>query len=319
MQDIDEGYRMGKVGMAMYEKFKIKVWLAPLWIMFYFGIHTFNHKLSSALEPMQYAAQIGEETGNIEESTACEFSITLLQWESRSLLKSVNSISELRRKMLFYGLTAVHELSTPTFQTLQVLVGHRDIEAVTMYKESDGLIFLFNHFNVMMLSVIFGDIDSAAKSSKHLRSLSAFPVGSIDAAFISFLDGLTAVRLARKKRKWHNIKYCMKKVKQLTTYAAHAPDLFLSRLYLLEAEIASIRRSSFAYPKYVSSIALAKDSGSLAVAALGNELAGYYVFDLRQDTQIAKMHFQEAIHFYELWGATAKVAQLTQAVKRIFA
>ncbi len=302
----------------MYEKFRIKVWLAPLWIVYYLGIHTFKHKLSSVLNPLRYAAQIGEETGNIEESSVCELALSLIQLESRSLLKSMNSMNELRIKMLFYGLTTIYELSTPTFQSLQTLIGNRDMKTITIYKESDGLIFLFNQFHVMMLSVIFGDINTAAESSKHLRSFSAYPIGAVDAAFIAFFDGLTAVRLARRTRKWYNIKYCMKKVKQLTIYAAHAPDLFLSRLYLLEAEMASIMKSNLAYPKYVSAIALAKDSGSFVVAALGSESAGHYLLNQRQDAQIAKMLFQEAIQFYALWGATAKVTQLTIEVQNIF-
>jgi hypothetical protein len=304
--------------MAMYEKFNIKVWLAPLYIMYFLGIHSFKHELSSNIEPMRYAAHVGEETGNIEESITCELFLSFVQLEARSLLKSVNSMNEIRKKMLFYGLTTLHELSTPTLQSLQTLIGYRDIISITTYQQSDGVIFLFTHFHIMMLSLIFGDVDTAAVSSKHLRTFSAYPFGGVDAAFIVFFDGLTAIRLARRKRKWQNIKYGMKKVKQLTIYAAHAPALFLCRLYLLEAEIASILGNHFAYPKYVSAIALAKDSGSLVVASLGNESAGHYCFNEKQDYQAAKKHFQEAIHFYEIWGATAKVTQLTTEVRRIF-
>ena len=302
----------------MYEKFKIKVWLAPLCLMYYLGIHTFKHKITTVTEPMRYAAQIGEEAGNIEESIVCELFLSFLQFETRSLFKSVTVLCELRKKMVFYGLTTIHELSVPTVQSLQTLSGCHDMSCNATYNESDGLVFLFAHFHVMMLSLIFGDVDTAAESSKYLRAFSALPFGGIDAAFITFFDGLTAIRQARKKRKRYNLKHGMKKIKQLITFAEHAPHLFLCRLYLLEAEMDSILGNNSAYPKYISAIALAKDTGNLAVAALGNESAGHYFLNERQDLQFAKMHFQDAIHFYQLWGATAKVDQLVLEVQQMF-
>ena len=157
----------------MYEKFQIKVWLAPLYLMYYVGIYSFKHDLTRIVEPMRYAAHVGEETGNIEESITCELCLSLLQLESRSLSKSVDYMNEIRKKMLFYGLTTLHELSTPTLQSLETLVGFRDISLFTTHQQSDGIIFLFTHFHIMMLSLIFGDVDEAARSSKYLRAFSS--------------------------------------------------------------------------------------------------------------------------------------------------
>ena len=316
--DIDEGYRLGRVGMTMYEKFNIKVWFAPLAIMYYLGVHSFKHKIMSIVEPLQYAAQVGEETGNIEEGIFCEVAACFVQYEFISLLKNINLLREVQKKMLVYGLATLHALSTPTMESFEVLVGLRDIDSCTKYQKSDGIIFVFAHCYSMMLNIIFGNVDAAAQSSTHLTYFSRIPIGSVDAAIIAFFDGLTAVRSARRARKWHNIKYGMKKVRQLSKYATHAPDLFLCRVHLLEAEIASIKGENCAHAKYVAAIALAKDSGCISVSALGNESAGYYHLYQNDDLQVAKMHFQEAIHYYELWGATGKVTQLTSEVQPIF-
>jgi hypothetical protein len=304
--------------MAMYEKFRIKVWLAPLSMMYHMGVHLFKHKISSVLQPLRYAAQIGEETGNIEESITCELSFWFLQIESRPLFEIEKNLIELQRKMSFYGLATMLTLSMSILEFLQILTGSREKDSMTKHQASDGLVYVFSQFFSMMLAFIFGDHEAAASCSYHIRPFSKFPFGGVDAAFIIFYDGLVAVAQAHDVMKRRNLRYGKKKVRQLTYYAKHSPELFLCRLYLLEAEVASATGSDAAQSKYISAIAMAKDSGSFSIAAHGNELAGRYLLRKKQDLHSAKMFFQQALNYYEMWGARTKVTQLTIEIKQLF-
>jgi hypothetical protein len=302
----------------MYDKFAIKVWLAPLYIMYYMGIHSFKHPISTMLQPLEYAKQVGAETGNIEESFVCGILINFLQVESRSLAETETRYLELFEKISYYGLTNLLVVSAPSLKAIQCLKGHCNIDSMSKDNGVDGLLRIFTFYHIMMLSFLFGDIDTAASSAKHLRLVSAFPLGGIDAALISFYDGLVAIRYARKARKRFNVRYGIKKMRQIRDCAKHAPTLFLCRQYLLEAEISAIMGDEFAYSKYVIAIAQAKDAGNIAIMALANELAGNHFSSDKNDQETANNFFQEAIYYYGQWGAIAKVNHLNKMLETTF-
>lgn len=60
--NINEGFRLGQLGLAMYDIFRIKVWLPRLTVTYYYGIHAFKHALSTTFEPLQRAQRVGIET-----------------------------------------------------------------------------------------------------------------------------------------------------------------------------------------------------------------------------------------------------------------
>jgi hypothetical protein len=303
--------------MAMYEKCNEKVWLAPLSLLYYLGIHSFKHPIKTMVDPMRYAQRIGAETGNIEESLVCGLGIYFSQLEMKPLGELEVSFHELREQMSFYGFTNILNFSSPSFEAVHVLMGHKSMDSLKGYQESDALLFIFAQFYVMMLSFLFGDVEEAAKSSTHLRMVSAYPFGGIDASFIVFMDGLVAIQIARKTRKRRNLNYGIRKMRQIKEMAKHSPHLFLCRQYLLEAEIASVNGDSIAYSKYISAIAQARYSETIFVTALANELAGRYFLYEKNDSEIAINFFQEAIRVYDTWGAKAKVDHLTTELSKI--
>jgi hypothetical protein len=315
--DINEGYRLGKVGMAMHSKHAIKVWLAPLYVMYYMGIHSFKYPIYTMIQPLEFAQQIGAETGNIEQSFICGIIINFIQGEYRSLAETEIRYRELIEKMSHYGLTNIIIVSTPSFKAIQCLLGHCNIDSITKHKvAADGLLFVFKMFHIMMLSYFFGDFDLAASISKHLRMASAYPLGGVDAALISFYVGLVEIEHSRKIGKRRNLRYGIKKLRQLRDYAKHSPNLFLCRQYLLEAEVASVKNYDNAYSKYYAAIAQAKDAGNIALTALGNELAGNHFSCSNHDQETANSFFQQAIYYYEKWGAIAKVNHLRQRLEK---
>ena len=303
--------------MAMYEKLNVKVWLAPLSLLYYLGIHTFKHPVTSIVNPMRNAQRVGAESGNMEESMICGLLNHFSQLEMKSLVETESLYNELRGQISFYGFTNILKFSSPSLEAMHVWMGLASIDVLNRYESSDKLIFVFSQFYVMQLSFAFGDIKNAVKSSTHIRLVSSYPFGGLDASFIVFMDGLVAINYARKEKKRFNLRYGMKKIRQLREWAKHSPNQFLCRQYLLEAELASVKGDPIAHAKYISSIAQAKYSECIFVTALANELASKYFLIEKKDLEAASMFVREALHFYEVWGAKAKVEHLSNEWSRI--
>jgi hypothetical protein len=298
--------------MAMYEKLQVKVWLAPLSLLYYMGIHVFKHPVTSIVNPMRLAQRVGAETGNIEESLICGLLNHFSQIEMRSLVETELLYEDIRVQISFYGFTNVLKFSAPSLDAMHVWMGRSNRDIFERFKEDDcdKLIFIFAQY-VMQLSFVFGDIESAFTSSKHIRIVSAYPFGGLDASFIAFVDGLVAINYARKVKNRQNLKYGMKKIRQFEEWAKHSPEQFLCRQYLLEAEMASVKGDPIAHSHYISSIAQARYAGCLFVTALANELAGKYFLREKCDKDGANTFMQEALRTYETWGAKAKVEHLS--------
>lgn len=321
--DIEEGYRLGQVGMAMYDKFQVKVWLPRLSAMYYLGVHSFKHPFPTILKPLALAHRVGIEAGDMEMAMVCRLLHCFSQFETRALSETEANYQVLREQMILYGQMTSVEITKPSLQAIHNLMGRGSVgpsilcgeiigeEEFRRIRDSTGKLVLFVHFYIMMLGYMFGDNEQAAQSSKRVRVISDYPFGAFDAALIVFFDGLVAVRNARISKKRSNLRFALTQLRRMRQWAQHAPHTFLCRQFLLEAEIAAITgdRASV-YSKYVAAIALAKDGGFIFQAALGNELAGKYYLLERKDEVIAWPFLREALRYYELWGACAKVEHL---------
>jgi hypothetical protein len=301
--------------MAMYEKLNVKVWLAPLTLLYYMGIHTFKHPVSTIVNPMRLAQRVGAETGNIEESLICGLLNHFSQLEMKSLVETELLYNDIRGQISLYGFANILKFTAPSLYAMHVWMGRSNMDGLKRYKngcDCDELIFIFAQFYVMQLSFVFGDIESAFKSSKHLRIVSSYPFGGLDASFIVFIDGLVAINYARKVNKRQNLEYGLKKIRQLREWAKHSPEQFLCRQYLLEAELATVKGDSIAHSRYISAVAHARYSKCIFVTALAQELTGKYFLCEKNDKHTADTFIKDALYSYEVWGAKAKVDHLSK-------
>jgi histidine kinase len=326
--DIEEGYRLGRVGLALHDRYRVKVWLPRLSATYYLGIHGFKHPISTSLEPLQLAQRVGTETGDMGVALLCGVLHCFSQLETRPLPVTEAQYQRLREQMTFYGQKTPLEITKPSLQAIHNLMGRGNMDPTTLcgeimdegamreLEESKGKLFVFAHFYLMLLGYLFGDYEQAAKSSKVLRVASDYPFGALDAALIVLFDGLVAVQNVRIFKKRRMLRSALKQLRRMRHWAMHAPTTFLCRQFLLEAEIAAVSgdRASV-YSKYVGAIALSKDSGFIFLTALGNELAGKYYLRERKDKETAMPFLLEALHHYERWGAKAKVEHLTLELK----
>jgi predicted ATPase/GAF domain-containing protein/tRNA A-37 threonylcarbamoyl transferase component Bud32 len=97
---------------------------------------------------------------------------------------------------------------------------------------------------------------------------------------------------------------------KMAIWSQHAPDNFQSKYFLLQAEIARLTgKNQQAIDLYEQAIAAAHQSRLIQTEALANELAAKFWL-AQNKKRYAQLHLQEARYGYQLWEATAKVADL---------
>mmetsp|Transcript_2203 Transcript_2203/g.4963 ORF Transcript_2203/g.4963 Transcript_2203/m.4963 type:complete len:1063 (-) Transcript_2203:91-3279(-) len=87
-----------------------------------------------------------------------------------------------------------------------------------------------------------------------------------------------------------------------------------NKLLLMDADIfaCSSRASTRSIKaKYDEAISSAMKSGLTHLVALGSELAGEFFLSDRQDEEVARDYFSQAVDCYRVWGARAKVEDLS--------
>lgn len=305
----------------------MRVWLPRVAAIYWLGIHTFKHPLATIITPLRRAQRVGIETGDIEFSLACGVSHVWAQFETRPLIEVEAAYQVLREQMIFYGQETVLDMTKPSLQAIHNLMGRGSVGPTTLsgevmdedllfeMRDSNGKLYEYSHFHLMMLAYLFGDHVKAAEYSKLLRPASNFPFGAIDAALMVFFDGLVALQNARISKKRRRLCYARKQLRRIQYWTQHAPHTFFCRQFLLEAEVAAVSGDlASVYSKYVAAIALATSSGFIFQIALGNELAGKYYLHERKDKATAMPFLREALHHYERWGAKAKFEHLASEI-----
>jgi hypothetical protein len=331
VNDIDEGYRLGQLGLALQEKFQLRVWLPRVASFYWLGIHTFKHPLATIITPLQRAQRVGIETGDIEFALGCGVAHVWVRFEISPLPEVEAAYQVVREQIIFYGQKSVLGMTITSLQAIHNLMGRGSAGPTTLsgeimdesswheLKESHGKFFEFAHFYLMMLAYLFGEYVKAAEYSKLLRQVADFPFGAVEVALIVLFDALVALQNARRAKKHKMLRFARKQLRRIRYWAQHAPHLFLCRQYLLEAEIAAVLGDhASVYSKYVAAIAQATYSGSIFQIALGNELAGKYYLLERNDKETAMPFLREALHHYERWGAKAKVEHLARELRLPF-
>ncbi|MGZ4032965.1 MAG: GAF domain-containing protein, partial [Tumebacillaceae bacterium] len=108
------------------------------------------------------------------------------------------------------------------------------------------------------------------------------------------------------------LKKLNKHQKKMKKWAKHAPENFLHRYLLVEAERAAITgNDQQASELYDQAITEATEHGFLQNVAIANECAGRFYL-AKGKTKIAKAYLTEARYSYLMWGATVKVKQMDQ-------
>lgn len=281
-----------------------------------------------ALEPLRLAHRVGIETGDFEFSFLNANLFCLNSIEAGEPLvrveKNVKSFCDL---MATRKQETLLQLAKVFLQTIHHLMGFTNDPLAL---SGDILDFgdAFNHakstsntslatailLERTLLAYVFNAYDLANEIADQWReNIFNIPPGAgiFTACYFVGLVSLAMARRCRKERRKH-LRVAESNINRFRKWAGDSPHNCLDKLFLLEAERASILgQHKLAYEKYACANALAADSGCLWTQAIANERAGEHLV-ARGEHDVAKIYFGRACSLWEQWGALAKAQKLKE-------
>lgn len=177
-------------------------------------------------------------------------------------------------------------------------------------------------FNITKGSVLYlhGYPEKALAALKEAEPFLQFIGGMLFTAEYNFYSSMSMAALCveRKGKKQADfLEQIAANQEKLQTLAEHCPENWRHKYLLVEAELARINNNFLpAVDLYQEAIALAQKNDFLSIRALGNErLAQLWVE--KSGYTYAGLHFREALHCYERWGAKHKIDSLDQELTRL--
>jgi histidine kinase len=225
-------------------------------------------------------------------------------------------------RLRFFGQSSSVSLTEPLWQMILNLMGQatgnpcvltgtamNQEVSVAYAEQSNKTLLCWIDFCSMELEYLFGNYEAAEQKSKKCIDIFNNPCGAMDTGAIIFVECLTLLALARKGKRGYLIRVGSR-LKRLRHWALHAPQNFLGKQLLVEAELAAVRgKHLLALSKYRSAIIDSRDAGLLMQEALANERLAKYYLECG-NIESAAPHIQEAIRVYTEWGGVQKANDL---------
>ena len=326
LNKIKTGYPYGQIGLEIIKRFNAKAWIAQVYTPVYALINVWNGHIKHTLSPLLDSYHIGLETGAIEfscinaniycihvytigkpldkaEPEIRDYSQVIKKYkqETNLLYNEVFRQSALN----FMGKSEDHlKLNGEAFNEDQIIADgttetNRTIAFLIPYHRS----ILGNYFDAPDFA-----LENAFESEKLLENVLA----KIEVGVQAFHFGLAAAYATPSKYPKAK-KYLNKSIKKTKLWAKHAPENFLHKLYLLQAEKARLNKQyNKARDLYDLSIDAANQQNYIQEAALASELAGKFHIE-RGNNTLSGFYIRNAYQLYRLWGAFAKLALLAKA------
>jgi predicted ATPase/signal transduction histidine kinase/GAF domain-containing protein/CheY-like chemotaxis protein/tRNA A-37 threonylcarbamoyl transferase component Bud32 len=338
IQDIESGYKYGRLGLRLVEKLNAKYLKAG--VLDIFGNHILHWKkhLKGSLSILKEAYFCAVETGNIDfigystfdycfnaYSVGCELkdlgkeliyfyeiptnkkNNTCLTWLAMYLQIIFNLLGKADNPTQLIGEFYNEEKFLP-LQPLQLELSDRQ-----------GLLLLY--LNKLILCYLFGKSHEAAKNAVVAEPYLDGVMGMAAIPIFHFYDSLAHLSVFADYsnfEKENALKRVNANQEKMQVWAHHAPMNYLHKFYLVEAEKARVLGQVVeAIDYYDRAISLAKENEYIHEAALAYELAAKFYLS-RGKELTAKAYMQEARYCYQLWGATAKVKDLETRYPQLF-
>ncbi|NJB87387.1 putative ATPase/class 3 adenylate cyclase [Lewinella marina] len=327
LEQMESGYRYGKLGLRLMDKFEERAWTTQIYCPVYALIINWNEHVRNTLRPLQESYHIGLETGAIEfacinSNIYCIHSYLIgrnLQRVEEETAAYSRNYQQLKQETN-YNYNEVYRQGMRNFLNKSanplVLTGEAYDEAKMMVQNTErddktGLFFI--HFNKLILGCHFRDYQHAADHADRARELLEAVLAKFEIPNHHFYEALVNLALypaaapARRRRIMKRAKANLKKMRK---WARTAPENYLHKAELMEAERQRVLGNfNAARLGYDRAIAEATRQGYTHEAALAYELAGraYLSHGLEQ---LAGFYFKSAFSAYREWGAEAKLADL---------
>ncbi len=327
--DIPQGYKFGNLATTLVESYPLQPNknTARVRVVVNYFIRSWRDPYRQLLSPLLMGYSEGMQTGEIEYAFYGLMGYTWLSLFSGVELpliadettKYAEVIDQYKRGRSFYFI----ELNRQFCLNLLSIADKTISFDIDIFDEETGKFvnlettdrsFSFHYyFCKMWLLYLFKDYRQAEKMSRLAAKYRDSVIAKPTYAIYHFMDSLNKIRLIPSSSPLQRLKLYLQiwwNQRRLKKWARHAECNFLHKYYLVEAEIARIRRCPYqAQNYYEKAIKEANDNQFLHEEALAYELAGRFYLESGRHL-IAKSYLQEAHYCYSRWGAKAKVKEM---------
>lgn len=325
---IRTGYRFGKIGLAMLDKYHAKEWLAQVYTPVFALINIWSEHARNTLKPLLDSYHIALETGALE--FACiNANIYCIHayFIGRPLEKTEMETAGYSNSFLQYNQLTNHKFNEIYRQAMRNFMGLSEDPLILTgeaYDEESGLAqsierkdrtgTFFIYFHKMILGVYFGDYAMAWEHAVKARKLLDSVLAKFEVAKHHFYESLAATGLLRSGNTAVNQRRLEKRIRKnlrkMKKWASHAPENFQHNYHLILAEYAHIRgKENEARDYYDSAIHEAASNEYIHEEALANELAARF-YRSQENLNLMDYHVRNAFQNYRDWGARAKMDQI---------
>jgi predicted ATPase/signal transduction histidine kinase/GAF domain-containing protein/tRNA A-37 threonylcarbamoyl transferase component Bud32 len=325
--DIKSGYEFGQLSLNLLEQLEdVRETKAKTIFIAHGLIKHWSEPVQKTLNSLQETYILGLETGDLEYAAYASMyycfqaflagkELTQLQLEMENYYQVMLQLGQERsleiHKPFYHAiLNLVNQTNDPCFINGQ----DKELVKLTNNQNFNERVLIFNlYFVKLMLCYLFGDylqaVASAEIAEKYIDSSISSPV----IANFYFYDSLSRLGLILNKSKFNSKKIIQKvklNQKKMREWAYYAPDNYLHKFYLVEAErLRAINKDAQAIQYYDKAIKLACKNQYLHEEALAHELAAK--FYLTHDSEVAaQAYIVNAYQRYRQWGANSKVKDL---------
>ena len=334
LNDVEVGFRLARLSLRILEKFNAHEWLARVSPSLYGLTFSLVEPLRQQLKPLLLAHRVGLGTGDIEQSLISAGFYALISLRSSAPLDELISNAKpfLHLAKLHKQTKSVHYIA-PTVQsainlahpsdTPWVLTGEVMDEELTLREsiEANNEVNIKSFYIAKMnILCIFHQFEQAEKIPKIMNQYgNGFSPGFSTATF-ALCEGLASLAMHCQESKRRKVRLAVGKrcLKQLQALSKYSPANYMSKVCLLEAEMAIATDDSLAnaIEKFDQSIRFGNESKLYSDVGMAAERAAHA---LRQNGrhEDANKYLTTALQAYKDWGAFAKVAKVKDHFKDV--
>jgi predicted ATPase len=332
--DVETGIRYSTVALRIVERFDAMEQLARVSTVAHCFCLSHTEPLPTLLQPLRIAHRVGMGSGDIEQSLVAAGLYTMVAVHtSRPLASLATELSTFLSLTATYRHSSTDLLFRPLAQFVQCLRGEASDPSKLIGSFLDWEKALHeaeesNHgpaasmilASKLMLEGLFCKMDDALATARMLSKpgsgLETAPCfmkaavwmhGGLACAALAHTDGVFRTRNLREARMCH---------RRLLVLRRYSEPNYGGKALLLGAEIMAARGSHHqALLEYDASVTASRSAEAWNDAGLACErLSSALMAKGRSDESL--IYLNQASRYYEMWGATAKVAELRSAILR---
>lgn len=335
LEDIESGYKFGKLGLNLLDKFNVKDIKPKILFVFNSTIAHWKKDVREVCRKLQKIYSTALEMGDLEYAAyALIFSSIYSYWMGKEL-------SELKNETIAYS-NAIkkinqeisliwNEIYRQTIFNLcddtenpWHLVGeaYDESKMLLIQQQSNDVTGLFYlYLNKLHLAYLF-HLPAAVEYATVAEKYIAGGTGQLVIPIFYFYDSLAWLAAYSEVEKIQQ-QQILEKVKanqlKMHRWADSAPMNYLHKYYLVEAEKYRVLQQYLdAIDYYDCAIFIAKENGYINEEALANELAGRFYLEWGKQ-KIAQTYLVDAYYCYIRWGAQAKAEDLSKRYPELLA